>query len=62
MFTPIARCWYCSDEYDPVEYVTVPQDADEPQFCSDDCAERYADAEEFGRIYDEAGTGAPVYP
>lgn len=61
MFSPIARCTYCTDEYDPVEYVTVPQDPDEPQFCSDDCEQRYWEAVEFEQVYNEAGSGAPVF-
>lgn len=62
MFSPIARCSYCCDEYDPVEYATVPQDPDEPRFCSDDCETGYWDCEEFTEIYRSAGTGAPVFP
>lgn len=61
MFSPIARCSYCTDDYDPVEYRTVPQDPDELQFCSDDCEERHADAELNGQTYDEAGWSAPVF-
>lgn len=61
MFSPIARCSYCCDEYDPVEYRTVPVDPDEVQFCSDSCEEAYGLAEDAEQAYRGAGTGAPVF-
>lgn len=63
MFSPIARCSYCADEYEPVEYRTVPQDPDEPRFCSDDCEVRYLEAEDASSEWDVAYRGAaPVFP
>lgn len=63
MFSPIARCSYCADEYDPVEYAEVPQDPDEVQFCSDDCEERYNTAELASEAYSLGYLGgAPVWP
>lgn len=61
MFSPIARCSYCTDEYDPVEYTTIPVAPEEVQFCSDDCEERYQDAEEATEVYESAGDPAPVF-
>lgn len=62
MFSPIARCSYCTDEYDPVEYRTVPQDPDEVQFCSDSCEQKHWEAVEAEQAYWEAGAGSPVWP
>lgn len=62
MFSPIACCTGCGDEYDPVEGVTVPQDPDEVQFCSDDCEEAFNAGVDAVAAYDEARyTGAPVH-
>lgn len=61
MWSPIAFCSYCNDEYDPIEGVDPPQDPDEVQFCSDDCAERYQAAEDAAEAYEGASTGAPVF-
>lgn len=61
MFGPIARCTECGDEYDPVEYVTVPVDPDEPQFCSDRCEDRWTAAEDAAEAYGAAGYPAPVF-
>lgn len=43
MFPPIAFCSLCGDEYDPVEYVTLPVDPDEPRFCPEACADEWWD-------------------
>jgi hypothetical protein len=56
-----AFCTQCGDEFDPVEYVTVPQDPGEPRFCSGECEDDFHRAEEERTAYDEAGAGAPVY-
>lgn len=56
-----AVCTWCGDEFAPVEYVTVPQDPDEPRFCSEECEDLFHRAEDGRAAYDEAGTGAPVY-
>lgn len=62
MFSPIARCSYCTDEYDPVEYVTVPQDPDELQFCSDSCEEAFNREEDALTEYHLGRYGgAPVF-
>jgi hypothetical protein len=61
MFSPIAVCSHCSDEYDPVEYRSVPVDPDEPQFCSDTCEERYWAAVDAEEAYEQAGWSAPVF-
>lgn len=61
MFSPIARCSYCSDEYDPVEYVTVPLDPDEPRFCSDSCDQRYWESLSAQEAYEQSGFGAPLW-
>lgn len=61
MHTPLAFCTYCGDGFDPVEYVTVPQDPGEPRFCSDDCEESHWRSVDFAEAYAEAGTGAPLW-
>lgn len=61
MFSPIAICWYCTDGYNEVEYSATPQDPDEPQFCSDDCQERWTAAEDAAEAYDAARYPAPVF-
>jgi hypothetical protein len=60
-FSPIARCSCCTDEYDEVEYATTPQDADEPQFCSDDCEDLWWAAEDAAEAYGSAGYPAPAF-
>lgn len=57
----LSVCTGCGDSYDPVEYRPAPIDPDEPRFCSDGCEDSWADTEEFDQVYNEAGTGAPVY-
>lgn len=63
MFSPIARCSHCGDEYDPVEYRSVPVDPDEIQFCSDECEDEYGQQLDNDLAY-ELGyrQGASVYP
>lgn len=61
MFSPITHCTWCGDGFDPVEYVTVSLDPDEPRFCSDDCEEAYFTGLDLAEAYDEAGTGAPLW-
>ena len=52
-------CTWCDESFAPVEYVTVPQDPDEPRFCSTGCEEALSAAES---AYEEARyTGAPTY-
>ena len=46
MLSPIARCSHCGDEYDPVEYRTVPVDPDEVQLCSSSCEDAWTAAED----------------
>lgn len=60
-FGPVARCTECGDEYDPVEYTTVPQDPDEPQFCSDACEMKHWDALDAEEAYRQSGMAAPLW-
>lgn len=46
-----AFCSQCGDEFDPIEGVVIPQDPDEPRFCSSECGENrtaYLDARYSG--------------
>lgn len=61
MLSPIARCSHCGDEYDPVEYRSVPVDPDEIQFCSDACEESWQAAEDAAEVYEASGYPAPVF-
>lgn len=61
MFSPLAICWWCADEYDPIEGVSVPLDPDEPRFCSDGCEARWKAAEDAAEAYEAAGYPAPVF-
>lgn len=61
MLSPLAVCTCCENEYDPVEYASVPVDPDEPRFCSDDCQDAWWAAEDAAEAYESAGYPAPVF-
>lgn len=61
MLSPIAVCRNCAEEFEPVEYVTVPQDPDEPVFCSEDCADHWWEIEQASEAYEQAGWPSSVY-
>lgn len=62
MFSPIVFCSYCNDEFDPIEGQRPSDDpADQANFCSDDCYDRYHEAIDAQSVYDEAGWSAPVF-
>ena len=54
-------CTGCGDEFAPIEGVTVPQDPDEPRFCSTDCEESWMAAEDAAEAYEGAGYPAPLF-
>jgi hypothetical protein len=56
-----AWCSTCGDEFSPVEYAPAPQDPDEPRFCSDECENLYAAAEDAAEAYEASGYPAPVF-
>lgn len=59
---PVHCCTECGDEFDPIEG-QVPSDepADQSNFCSDDCYDRYHERLDAQAAYDEAGWSAPVF-
>jgi len=59
--SPIAVCWNCADEYSPIEGHDPPQDADEPQFCSDECEDAWTAAEDAAEAYEAAGYPSSVF-
>lgn len=61
MLSPLNICWCCDDEYSPVEYSPGSIDPDEPEFCSDGCAEAWAAAEDATEAYEGARYSAPVF-
>ncbi len=61
MLSPLALCSSCGDEFDPVEYTTVPVDPDEPRFCSDECEDRWTAAEDAEQAYRAAAYPAPAF-
>lgn len=61
MLSPIARCSHCGDEYDPVEYRTVPVDPDEVQLCSSSCEDAWTAAEDASGAYEASRYPAPVF-
>jgi hypothetical protein len=62
MLAPVHFCPQCTDEFDPIEG-QVPSEghADQSNFCSDDCYNRYREAIEAQEAYDQAGWSAPVF-
>lgn len=60
--SPIAVCTNCREEFDTVEYASVPQDPDTEIFCSDSCETNWLEAAEAAQEYDLARwSGAPVF-
>lgn len=62
VLAPVVCCSECGDEFDPIEG-QVPSDepADQSNFCSDDCYDRYHDKIDAQEAYDQAGWSAPVF-
>jgi hypothetical protein len=58
-----AWCSECGDEFTPIEGRPPSDDpADQSNFCSDDCYDRYHERLDAQGAYREAGYGAPVWP
>lgn len=62
VLAPIFCCSECGDEFDPIEG-QAPSDepADQSNFCSDDCYDRYHDKIDAQEAYEQAGWSAPVF-
>lgn len=61
---PMHHCTECKDEFDPIEG-RIPSDdpADQSNFCSDRCYEKFHDRIDFEESYNQARySGAPVLP
>lgn len=56
------HCAECRDAFHPIEGTELPAGACDPQFCSAECEDLYWHRVDVSEAYDEASTGAPVFP
>lgn len=56
------HCAECRDQFHPIEGQELPAGVEDPQFCSADCEDAWWSRVEASEVYDEAATGAPVFP
>lgn len=63
MLSPLSVCSHCSDEWEPIEGISVRQDPDDLQFCSVDCEQAfYREEEALTEYHSGRYGGAPVWP